>query len=262
MAMKRITLKNLAVGIAALIVIGVALYVVLKFDFLQRVENGGVPLLPLVLVSALSDSINPCAFSVFLLTIGFLFSLGQLRKQVLAVGASYISGIFIMYVLIGLGILRALSFFKIPGFMGKVGATILVVFGFIDIINVYYPQFPIKLKIPAGSHKILAVLMEKGSVPAAFLLGAVVGLFEFPCTGGPYLMILGLLHDTRTFVNGFGYLLFYNLLFVVPLIVMLVVASNPLLFEKVQAWKRDGAGNMRSASGVIMVLLGILIFLL
>lgn len=259
--MQKIIFRSL-VGIAILLIVGLAF---LKFSgsgLLERMANGGAPLLPLVFISALADSMNPCAFSVLLLTIGFLFSIGQLRKQVLAVGATYILGIFSVYILIGLGILRTLSFLNIPGFMGKVGATILILFGLIDIINTYYPQFPIKLKIPAGSHKILAVLMEKGSVPTAFVLGAVVGLFEFPCTGGPYLMILGLLHDSRTFIDGFGYLLLYNFLFVAPLIAMLLVASNPVLLEKVQAWKRESTGELRFASGIVMVLLGILIFLL
>lgn len=259
--MKHIT-SIVMVGVMILLITGLAFLRFSGSGLLVRMADGGAPLLPLVFVSALADSANPCAFSVLLLTIGFLFSIGQLRKRVLAVGTTYIFGIFVVYILIGLGILRALSFLNIPGFMGKVGATLLIAFGLIDIINTYYPKFPIKLKIPAGSHKLLAVLMEKGSVPTAFVLGVVVGLFEFPCTGGPYLMILGLLHDARTFVNGFGYLLLYNVLFVAPLVVMLILASNPVLLEKVQAWKRRSTGDLRFMSGAIMVLLGILIFLL
>ncbi|MFA6364921.1 MAG: cytochrome c biogenesis protein CcdA [Candidatus Paceibacterota bacterium] len=237
----------------------------LKFtgaDLLTRMANGSMPIFPLVTVSALLDSINPCAFSILLLTIAFLFSMGELRKKVLVIGSTYIAGVFVVYVLIGLGILRALSFFNIPGFMGKVGASIIIVFGILDLINTYFPEFPIKLKIPTGSHKTMAILMGKSSVFAAFLLGVFVGLCEFPCTGGPYLLILGLLHDTGTYVGGLGYLLYYNLLFVLPLIVILLIASNPTLLEKVQAWKSSSSGEMRFASGVVMILLGILIFLL
>ncbi len=259
--MKHIIFRSLVVLVIVLIV-GLAFLRVSGSGLLDRMTNGGAPLMPLVVISALADSTNPCAFSVLLLTIGFLFSIGQMRKQVLAVGAMYIAGIFAVYMLIGLGLLRALSVLHIPGFMGKVGATVLILMGLIDIINTYYPQFPIKLKLPAASHRILAVLMGKASVVTAFLLGALVGLFEFPCVGGPYLMILGLLHDARTFVNGFGYLSLYNVLFVAPLIVMLVVASNQVLFERVQQWKRESTGEMRFATGIIMVLLGAFIFLL
>ncbi len=259
--MKHITFR-IIVGVAILLIVGLAFLRFSGSGLLERMTNGGAPLLPLVVISALADSTNPCAFSVLLLTIGFLFSMGQLRKQVLAVGAAYIFGIFAVYMMIGLGILRALSLLNIPGFMGKVGATILILMGLIDIINTYYPKFPIKLKIPALSHRMLAVLMGKASVITAFLLGALVGLFEFPCVGGPYLMILGLLHDSRTFVNGLGYLSLYNFLFVAPLMVMLVIASNQALFTRVQEWKRESTGEMRFAGGIVMVLLGVLIFLL
>jgi cytochrome c-type biogenesis protein len=259
--MKHLSIK-IIIGIALLLIATLAILKFTGADLLTQMEAGGMTLLPLVIVSALIDSINPCAFSILILTIGFLFSMGQLKKQVLSIGLSYIFGVFLVYVFIGLGILRTLSFFNIPGFMGQVGASILILFGALDIINAYFPAFPIKLKIPAGSHKTMAVLMEKGSIPTAFLLGAFVGLCEFPCTGGPYLLILGLLHDTGTFVGGLGYLALYNLLFVTPLIVILLIASNEVLLERVQSWKKSASGEMRFASGLVMILLGVLIFLL
>src|SRR3990172_547226 len=63
-------------------------------------------LLPLVVVAALIDSINPCAFSILILTIAFLFSIGKLRSGVLEIGSSYILAIFLVYMLIGLGVMR------------------------------------------------------------------------------------------------------------------------------------------------------------
>jgi len=217
---------------------------------------------PLVTVSALIDSINPCAFSILLLTIAFLFSLGSNRKKIIAIGGSYILGIFLVYLAIGLGILRVLSFFSIPNFVGKIGASLIIILGLLDIINAYIPSFPIKLKIPKGSHKTMARLMEKASLPTAFALGAFVGLCEFPCTGGPYLMILGLLHDSRTFMGGLGYLVYYNILFVLPLIVILGVASNKVLVDKFDTWRKNTSKNMRFVDGAIMIGMGVLIFLL
>ena len=126
------------------------------------------------------DSINPCAFSVLLLTIAFLFSLGKMRSSILKIGGVYIFGIFLAYLLIGLGILQALHVFSVPHFMAKVGATLLILLGFIGIINEFFPSFPIRLAIPTLSHRTIAGLMEKASVPTAFILGALVGICEFP----------------------------------------------------------------------------------
>lgn len=218
---------------------------------------------PLVAAAAIVDSVNFCAFSVLLLTIGFLFSAGDLRSRILKVGGSYIFGIFFVYVLIGLGIAQALQFFGAPHFMAKVGASILIILGGINLINEFFPEFPIKLKIPAGAHKKMAVLMEKGSAPAGFLLGALVGFSEFPCTGGPYLMILGYLHDRgAVYLKGILYLLLYNFIFVVPLIVALLLASNRTLLVKIRHWQKSKTVRIHFWSGLAMVVLGVIIFLL
>ena len=231
-------------------------------SLLWSASGGGTWLLPLVTVAALLDSINHCAFSILILTIAFLFSIGRLRKNVLLVGSTYIAGLFVVYILIGLGILRALHLFGIPGFMGKVGAALLILLGLINIINEFFPRFPIKLKIPDAAHHQMAILMEKGSLPTAFLLGVFVGLCEFPCTGGPYLMVLGLLHDSATFTAGLGYLLYYNLLFVSPLVVILLIASHKTLLGKVEQWQNEEKRAMRLWGGIAMVALGAVIFLL
>ncbi len=215
----------------------------------------------MIAVAALVDSINPCAFSILLLTIAFLFSAGKLRSGILKIGGLYIAGIFLIYILIGLGILQTLYIFNTPNFMAKIGATLLIALGSINLINEFFPAFPIKLKIPSGAHQRLGRLIEKGSAPAAFLLGVLIGFSEFPCTGGPYLMVLGLLHDQTTFLKGLYYLIFYNLIFVLPLVIILFIASDKNLLEKVQAWKKSETAKMRLWSGMAMILLGVIILL-
>jgi cytochrome c-type biogenesis protein len=218
--------------------------------------------LPLVTTAAIIDSINFCAFSVLLLTIAFLFSAGNTRSKILKIGGFYIAGIFLTYILIGLGLMKALYFLNTPHFMAKIGASVMILFGVVSIINEFFPAFPIKLKIPASAHQKMAPLIQKGSIPAAFFLGALVGLYEFPCTGGPYLMILGFLRDRATFVSGAGYLLFYNLVFVLPLIITLFIASNETLLGKLRAWRENKNIRIKFWSGIAMIILGVIIFML
>src|SRR3970040_2157778 len=143
---------------------------------LWNVSEGGRWLLPLVGVAALIDSVNPCAFSILLLTIAFLLSIGKLRSNVLQIGSSYIAGVFVVYLLIGLGLLQTLHIFDTPHFMANVGAGLLVLLGVINVMNEFVPAFPIKLAIPQAAHRRIAVLMERASVPTAFLLGGLVGV--------------------------------------------------------------------------------------
>ena len=227
---------------------------------LWNLSEGGTWLLPLVAVAALIDSINPCAFSILLLTVAFLLSIGKLRSSVLSIGSAYIFGIFLVYLLIGLGLLQTLHIFDTPHFMAKVGASLLLLLGAINIANELFPRFPIKLAIPHVAHHRIALLMEKASVPTAVALGVLVGLCEFPCTGGPYLMVLGLLHDNVPYYTGVSYLFLYNLIFILPLVLILLIASDKALLAKVQAWQQSERKAMRWGGGIAMMALGALVF--
>ncbi len=258
--------KKLTVLISAgFAIVGLVLFFRFSSFSTQAIWNlsgGGKWLLPLVGVAALIDSVNPCAFSILILTIAFLFSIGKLRSGILKIGSSYIAGIFVVYILIGLGILQTLHLFNTPHFMAKVGALLLLALGAINLINGFFPSFPVKLRIPYYADRKIAELMEKYSVPTAFFLGGLLGLCEVPCTGGPYLMVLGLLHDQTTYLKGIGYLLFYNVIFVLPLVIILLISSNEMLLQKVKSWQQEEKNLMRFGGGVAMIVLGIIIFFL
>lgn len=228
--------------------------------FLWNASDQGTWLLPLVLVAALLDSVHPCSFSILLITIAFLFGMQMTRKKILKIGGTYIAGIFMAYFLIGLGILKVLHLFNTPHFMGMLGAGLLILFGIINLAGVFVPQFPIKLRLPEGTHRAMASLMEKASTPAAFTLGMLVGICQFPCMGGPYLMVIGLLRDQVTYYAGFGYLLLYNLILIVPLIAVLWVSADKILLRKMEEWKRTNTRGVRIWAGIAMIIIGILIF--
>ena len=72
-------------------------------------------------------------------------------------------------------------------------------------------------------------------------------------------MVIGLLHDQVTYIQGFGYLMLYNLILIVPLVVVLFIAAQKLLVEKVQEWKRDNINGVKLWAGIAMIIIGILI---
>lgn len=246
--------KRLKAGIFILAAIVVLFYIFQAY-------SGSKGLLPILFSAALIDSVNPCAFSILIITVAFLFSLGKLRSHILAVGTMYILGIFAIYMLIGLGTLRVLSLFNVPHFLSKIGACIMIAFGILEIINNYFPKFPIRLAIPKSAHDKIGRLIERASIPTALIIGIVVGMYEFPCTGGPYLMVLGLLHDSQTYLAGFAYLIFYNLIFVLPLVAILFIASDKVVLSRVESWNKESK-NTRLFMGLIMIVLGLAIFII
>ncbi len=250
--------------ITSILFLAILVIVVLKnssgtSELIYSLSRGGTWLLPLVVFSSILDSVHPCSFSILLITIAFLFGMQMTRGKILKIGGTYIAGIFAAYFLIGLGLLKVLHLFSVPHFMGKVGATLLILFGIINLINHFIPRFPLKLKIPAVAHSKMASLMEKSSIPAAFGLGLLVGLCQFPCMGGPYLMIIGLLHDKMTYFAGFGYLLLYNLILIIPLVVVLWISADKNVVSKVQDWKKNNMSGVHLWAGLVMILIGILV---
>jgi cytochrome c biogenesis protein CcdA len=255
--------KTFSILIFAIIIIFLILSYSGFFNFHApdfRTYTGWLP--ALIAISALVDSINPCAFSVLFLTLAFLFSLGRTRNKIALAGFLYVFGIFLVYVLIGLGILHVLTLFNAPQIISKIGAVVIILFGLIGLINEFFPNFPIKLKIPKFAYGKIAQIMKKATLPAMFILGFVVGLFEFPCTGGPYLFVLGLLHDQTSYWRGFGYLIFYNFVFVLPLLIALAVASNKKVLDVMDKVRRAETKQARIWIALIMILLGVLIFVI
>lgn len=259
-------MKKLIISIIVIVIVIVGI-VLLKYipgvsAFIWNMSNGGLWLLPLVLVSSLLDSVHPCSFSILLITIAFLFGMQMTRDKILKIGGIYIAGIFSAYFLIGLGILKVLHLFSVPHFMGKLGATLLIVFGIINLINYFFPKFPIKLKLPSSAHTRMALLMEKSSMPAAFGLGLLVGICQFPCMGGPYLMVIGLLHDQVTYFSGFGYLVLYNLILIIPLVAVLWISADKIIVSRMGEWKKNNVRSVHFWAGLIMILIGILVLLI
>lgn len=242
-----------------------ALGLAVKLGWLHAImPNGQTTWVPFAIgVSALVDSLNPCAFSILFLMIGFLFTLGRSRRQILGAGLLYVFGIFSTYIVIGLVGLKILKYFQIPVSLTFVGASIIVLAGTIMLLNVFIPSFPIKLKIPTFAHKKIAPLIEKGTKVSAFVLGIAVGLFEFPCTGGPYLFVVSILHDhAGGFWIGLLYLFLYNLVFILPLTIVLFVVSNPNVLQMVDKVRRLETKKSRVWIALIMIVLGLLAFTL
>lgn len=213
----------------------------------------------LVLINGLLDSLNPCAFGVLLLYISILFTLKEVRKLILIFGAIYILAIYLTYLLIGLGILRAVHLFGVHNFFAYVSVVILILIGVSQILDYFFPgRIFSKLficRIPKGYYETA----KRGTVLSAIVLGFLVGICEFPCTGGIYLATLGILSVKTTFFKGLGYLLFYNLMFVLPLLIIWLLAINQKLWQKIRAVTGKLGRLSQLLMGIAMILLALVL---
>jgi len=213
-------------------------------------------LLPAVLVTGLIDSVNPCAFAVILLLIAFLFTLRQSRGRILKLGLVYVAMIFIVYFGIGLGIFRAVRLSSDPHFVARAGSWLLIALGVINLLEYFFPKFPIKLHMPSFAGERTQQLIKQATLPATIAAGFLVGLCTFPCSGGIYVSIITLLNAKTTYSWGLVYLFLYNLVFVLPLIVILIGLGNRLVAKRWASWEREHTVKIRLWYGLVMVVMG------
>ncbi len=214
--------------------------------------------IPLILSTGFLDGINPCAIGVLLLFIAFLYTLRRTRANIIWMGIVYILAIYLAYLGIGIGLFEAVVITGYPDLFGKIASILVIVLGLINVKDYFFPGSPISLRAPGFSKDLFQKWMEKATLPAAFVFGFLVGLCTFPCSGGIYVAIVGLLANKTTQVAGFGYLLIYNLMFVMPLIILLAaISANKYSLEKLNKLERSKSKLTKLISGIVMILLGI-----
>lgn len=215
---------------------------------------------PSIVIAAIIDSINPCAFAVLIILLAYLTSLGE-RRRIALVGCTYIATVFVVYFVAGLGLLTVVQQTGLTGIVFTFAAVVAILAGLINIAEVLLKREIFTLAIPISQKGAIDRYIKKASVPSAIVLGALVSMVELPCTGGIYLAILGLLGNRMTLVEGIPYLLLYNLIFVLPLILILVVMYWGGTPERMKAFQAGSKRWVRLVMGIVMVALGAVMLL-
>ncbi|MFH1391003.1 MAG: cytochrome c biogenesis protein CcdA [Candidatus Diapherotrites archaeon] len=237
----------------------------IKDDILECSELDGKimskdALLPLVIFTGLIDGINPCAFGVLLFFIAFLYTMRRSKMEIYKVGFVFIFMIFLTYLLIGLGLLQAILISGVPHLFGKISAVLMLLLALVNIKDYFFYGKWFSLKIPSFAAPIIKERMNDMTLAGVIILGFLVGLCTFPCSGGIYVGILSLMAIQTTFIEGLGLLLLYNAMFVVPLIIILLVASNEKVADKLNDWEKNNKKNMKLASGIVMLILAAILW--
>ncbi len=188
--------------------------------------------------AGLLDGLNPCAFATIVFFISYLALLGRKGREILAVGTAFALGVFLTYLLVGLGMLKALEELPLLAILGHwvMGLTALLcltlsVVTFLDYRKARRgePQ-AMTLRIPLMLRRRINRAIREGAqarafVPVAFTTGFVVSIIELACTGQVYLpTIIFVMGVPEMQGQAFLYLLLYNLAFILPLLVVFGLA--------------------------------------
>jgi len=209
-------------------------------------ESGGVDCLSLltITVAALVDSVNPCSMAIlFFLMAGLL--LFRKREKALKVGLAFILSVFVANLLFGFGIMTAVGITSFSS-MFKVAAGLIAVLTGVLLIKdcFFYGGGGFVLEVPRSLRPYLKHRLSKAffgktsSLVGVFLVGFLATSFEVPCTGGPYFYVLARMANEATRMQTLPVLIYYNLIFVMPLILITALLYfGSIHVEKAREWK-------------------------
>lgn len=216
--------------------------------------------------AALINGLNPCGIGMMITFLGYLLVFGQVdrkRNQLLLQGIVYVVSVFVTYLFIGL-IFYSLAFYLQRLWIASIfkylmgGAVLLA--GLIQLKDGIWPDSPIHLRMPAAGSKKINKLMEEMGLSVAALVGVAVTAFSTPC-------MLPLYVGTATVLAGSGlpmalvlvYFLYYNLIFISPLIVVLVLMYRGEGVVAMKEREHKYGKWVRLLMGLVLVVVGYLI---
>jgi cytochrome c biogenesis protein CcdA/glutaredoxin len=222
-----------------------------------------------VLAAGLVDGLNPCAFATIVFFISYLAFMGRQGQEVLAVGAAFALGVFLTYLGVGIGLLKFLA--SLP-FLDAVSRW---VYGLTAALCLFLAAGSLhdwqqarrgkpeemRLKLPTGLRRWINRVIREGAgvrafVPVALVTGAAISVIELACTGQVYLpTILFVLGVPGLRVRAGLYLLLYNLMFVLPLVVVFLLAYFGTTSQQLGQFINRRAATIKLATAGLFLLL-------
>ena len=218
-----------------------------------------------ITVAALVDSINPCSMAILFFLLAGLLLLKK-RRKALKVGLAFTLSVFIANLLFGFGILSTIVLSGLSSVFKVVAGAIAVLTGILLLKDAFfYGAGGFKMEVPEFLRPCLkrrvsrAFFGRNSGAISAFLVGFLVTSFEVPCTGGPYFYVLARMADDATRMQTIPILLYYNLIFVLPLVLITVLLYfGSVHVERAREWKERNKRLIDFVRGLPMIAVGLI----
>lgn len=238
-----------------------------------------------IIIAGLQDGINPCAFTVIVFFISFLAAQGYRKRELILIGSAFIFTVFLTYLGIGLGIFNFLYRFKgfwlVTNLVNSIVGCLSILFGFFALYD--FIKFKrtgstegLILQLPGpvkeSIHRVIGFFHRRSgqekqtqSLPginklifSAVASGFLVSLLEAVCTGQVYLPTISfVLKSTPLKLRALGYLLLYNIMFVIPLIAIFIFALLGITSIQFSSFLKKHLGLIKIFMAVLFFSLGL-----
>lgn len=234
--------------------------------FLGRIDPSGVSLPIFTVLIGGFDAFNPCAFFVLLVLLSLLVRTGS-RKRMLLVGGIFVffSGfIYFLFMAAWLNLFLFMGHLKI---ITSAAGAIAVAIAAINIKDFFFFKKGVSLTIPEQAKPKLFErmrnLINQGSLPslifATIVLGVIANIYELFCTPGfPLIYTRVLTLGKLPLSQYYLFLVFYNLIYVIPLMLIVLILGFTLGQRKLTQWQGQ---ILKLISGLMMLFLGLILII-
>ena len=230
--------------------------------FVGAVSLGALSLPVLTVTLASLDAFNPCAFFVLMFLLSLMVHAKNRRRMLL------IGGVFVLFSALIYFVFMAawLNVFLLIGelqLITLIAGVVAVVFALINIKDYFWFKQGVSLGIPdeakPGLFKRMRGLVSADSMPAmvggTVVLAVAANSYELLCTSGfPMVYTRALTLTDLPTAAFYGYLALYNLIYIIPLLV--IVGLFSVRFGSRKLSEREGR-VLKLLSGLMMLSLGI-----
>ncbi|PIP74132.1 MAG: hypothetical protein COW89_00810 [Nitrospinae bacterium CG22_combo_CG10-13_8_21_14_all_47_10] len=210
------------------------------------------------------DAFNPCAFFVLLLMLSLLVNAKD-RKRMLLIGGIFVFCSGFIYFIFMAAWLNLFLYIGEIRTITVIAAIVAIGISSINIKDYFFFQKGVSLSIPdsakPGLYERIRGLMGAPSLPTMIMgtvmLAIVANSYELLCTAGFPMVFTRLLtlHDLTSW-GYYLYLVFYNIIYVIPLIAIVLIFAKTLGSRKLS--EKEGR-ILKLVSGVMMLELGLLL---
>lgn len=235
-----------------------------SLPFFGEFDSEKVSLPVFTVIIAGLDAFNPCAFFVLLLMLSLLANAKD-RKRMLLVGGIFVFFSGFIYFIFMAAWLNLFLYMREIRTITIIAAAVAIGVSSINIKDYFLFRKGVSLSIPdsakPGLYGRLRGLMNASSLPTMIvgtvMLAIVANSYELLCTAGFPMVFTRLLtlHDLTSWGYYF-YLVFYNIIYVVPLLVIVLIFTKTLGARKLS--EKEGR-ILKLVSGLMMLELGLLL---
>ena len=240
-----------------------------KYSFIDtpfgRVNLSQISLPVLTVLIGFLDSVNPCAFFILLFLLNLLLY-AKSRKRMFIIGGIFIFFSGFIYFLIMIALYSALNLVELR-IITIIGGIVALTLGSINIKDFFF-QKGVSLSISKEKKQKLFTKMRNlvrieylpSMIIATVVLAITVNTFELACTLGLPVVFTDILliHDVPVF-QSYLYILIYNIVYVIPLVIIVLIFVLTLGKRKLSEFQ----GRFRKLfSGVMMFSFGIVLLFL